>query len=396
MDNKLRFLLVDDDPIFLAVSESIVLTLGDHQVTAAQSGAEGLGKIKKAGGSFDVIILDLNMPDMDGLSFLRNVGATGFKGSVLISSGEVEAVLRSAQRMGELLKVNVLGALRKPLTRKGLEEALKQATRLRDETFRPGRLDIDLSLGDLELIPYYQAQHDIRSGAIVGVETLIRARGPDGQIHGPGKMFGLIHKHDDLLETTMAITGKVMADLKCWNRVGLRPRTSINLDARIVEDASTLPRLLDLTSRHGVEPAQICLELTESALPSDLSRLIESLTRLRMKGFELSIDDYGTGMSNFELLRLCPFTELKLDGTVIRAAAGEFAPRRFSEATVAIARDLGLAVIAEGVETQEQLELVLSLGIGVVQGFFFSRPCPAPDMLERLDTQKRHALDAAI
>lgn len=387
MFHRSAVLLVDDDPVFLAVAEAVVLSLGFDDVTCANNGADGLSELKARRDDLGFIILDLNMPGLDGLAFLRGAAELGFKGGIIVSSGESDAVVRSARHMGELLGVKVLGCLKKPLSAPDLRALLNAAESAGNQDRTAARV-LPTSLHSLELVPYYQAQHEVGTGFIQGAEALIRARDSQGAIHGPGKLFSLVHGHDDLVRVTLQIAQKVMDHAVSWRAAGVRVPMSINIDARVVEEPEVGATIARLLQERSLDPAQFCLELTETALPADMARLVEALTRLRMFGFQLSLDDYGTGGSNFELLRFCPFTEVKIDGSVIRAAADEPIARTFLISAVAMASDLGLKVVCEGVETAVQLELARQSGIGVIQGFLFSRPQPAPDMLRLLQAQR--------
>ena len=301
MDRSAPLLIVDDDPIFLAVTEGIVASLGFTNVLTAVSASDGLNALTVARHSFRLIILDLNMPGIDGLAFLREASSLGFAGGVIISSGETEAVLRSAGQMGRLLKINVLGTIKKPVSAERLSAVLSKGSTIIDSSpSANGRISDALSLNELELVPYYQAQHNASTGEVLGVEALIRARGADGRMHGPGKLFGQVHSEAELVAVTHAIVDKVVDDMRQWARRGVLRRTSINLDARLVEDSSFVNTLVGAVRAAGVSPDLVCWEVTEASLPQDVTRLMENLARLRMAGFHLSIDDYGTGGSNFE------------------------------------------------------------------------------------------------
>ena len=385
--NAANFLLVDDDPIFLAVTESILMSLGDHQITVAVHGADGLKVLRAAPKPFDFIILDLNMPELDGLAFLRGAAELGFKGQIVISSGEDEAVLRSARLMGQLLGVKVLGAIKKPINAAKFVALLTQATTPESAAVRAAPNVPTIAAETLEIVPYYQAQHNAWDRSIKGLEALVRVRGSDGQIHGPGKLFGGIRTHTELVSITLEIAAKVLDDMKFWRADGIDCRVSINLDAKIAEDPTVGAALVSMTKERGVDPRMVCLELTETAMPKDITHLVEAMTRLRMAGFGLSLDDFGTGASNFEVLRLCPFTEIKMDGSIMRAAAAEPIARHFLESSVAMARELEIEVVGEGVETEAQLELARNFGVETIQGFLFSMPVPASDMRRPLYQQ---------
>lgn len=383
MSQSKHVLLVDDDPVFLAVAEAMVSALGPHRIATASDGQAGLAALRAAESPIDLIVLDLNMPRLDGLAFMRGLRNEGFCGDVVVSSGEGDAILKSAQRMGELLGVRIVGALKKPLTPESLAPLLAM-----DASHAPAPPDSPMpslyGVADLKLIPFYQPQYEVETRAIPGLEALIRVETADGQIHGPGHLFGHVHDQEELTSVSLSIAGKVLDDLARWRRRDLGCRVSINMDASVLEAEDVAPQLIEMVLKRSIAPDTVCLELTETALPKDLSRIIEVLTRLRMAGFELSLDDYGTGSSNYELLRLCPFTELKIDASIVQSASREPMSKRFLEVATAMARDLDMRVIAEGVETAAQLEFVWKAGIRLVQGFLFSRALPADEVCDLL------------
>ena len=388
METDTAILIVDDDPVFLAISEEIVASLGYRHCETVDNAAAGIGKIRET--EFGLIILDLNMPGLDGLALLRQVSEVGFKGRLIISSGETDAVLRTAEQMGRLLKLRVLGAVRKPLSRENLAPLLASGDHEGEQRL-PVPSSLPSNLDDLELVPYYQAQHHAKTGTVVGLEALIRARGPDGQIYGPGKLFSMVQSREQLISTTLAITKSVLEDMRRWSSQGSLQRTAINVDTSLVEEPEVIASLVETVSDAAIDPSKVCWELTETTLPRDVTRLMESLSRLRMSGFELSLDDYGTGGSNFEILRLCPFTELKIDGVLLRSAVDELVSQRFVASAIGMASDLGLHVVGEGIETREQCVFAQRAGIEVIQGFWFSRPMPAEEMSAML-TGRRYVL----
>jgi EAL domain-containing protein (putative c-di-GMP-specific phosphodiesterase class I) len=382
MTHAFNVLLVDDDPLFLAIAETMVRSLGHEVAAIASAGGHAELALESVRPPVDIIILDLNMPNLDGLAFLRSAAKSGFAGQVIISSGESEAVIRSAQRMGEMLGVRICGALKKPLTPKVLAALLERCERRSLVTESESSIAVPPNLSGIiesTIVPYYQPQYVAETRAIAGLEALVRVETPDGQVHGPGHLFGQIEDHDELVRISLSIARKVLADMAAWRADGPDCRVSVNLDARVLQEPQVAPALIDMVRESGVPPRFVCIELTETRLPSDMSRLIEVLTRLRMAGFQLSLDDYGTGGSNYELLRLCPFTELKIDASIIRSAAREPHTKRFLDAAVAMAKDLGLTVIAEGVETVAQLELASRSGISIIQGFLFAKALNAAE-----------------
>ena len=376
-----HILVVDDDPIFLAVAESVVLSLGDHTVTTACDGVEGLAALRAARQPIDVIVLDLNMPKMDGLAYLRSLGEQGYGGAVLLSSGESEAILDAARRMGEMLGVRICGSMKKPIRTAdfvALLEACEACPQQQNSTRRPASAAASTTARGT-LLPYYQPQVDLVSLEVTGLEALIRLDTVGGEILGPQAVFHPGLREADLPPLTIEIATRVMDDIAAWRAKGFTRRVSINLDARIIEVPHVMPALFGLAAERDLDPSGITFELTETALPSSMTDMIEILTRARMAGFGVSIDDYGTGSANFALLRLCPFSELKVDRSIVQACVHDRISRRFLENTAITAKDLGMAVVAEGVETTEELAIVREAGIRIVQGYLYSKPLPAAD-----------------
>ena len=376
-----HILVVDDDPVFLAVAESVVLSLGDHTVTTACDGVEGLAALQAACQPIDVIVLDLNMPKMDGLAYLRSLGEQGYGGAVLLSSGESEAILDAARRMGEMLGVRICGSVKKPIRTEDFVALLEacEACPQQQKSARGQASGAASTTTRGALLPYYQPQVDLVSLQVTGLEALIRLETVGGEILGPQAVFHPGLSEADLPPLTIDIATRVMDDIAAWRAKGFARRVSINLDARIIEVPHVMPALFGLAAERDLDPSGITFELTETALPSSMTDMIEILTRARMAGFGVSIDDYGTGSANFALLRLCPFSELKVDRSIVQACVYDRISRRFLENTATTAKDLGMAVVAEGVETTEELAIVREAGIRIVQGYLYSKPLPAAD-----------------
>jgi EAL domain-containing protein (putative c-di-GMP-specific phosphodiesterase class I) len=356
--------------MFNLVAESVLKSLTSGRIVTAENGHDGLHALG-LGEPFDFVFLDLNMPDLDGLAFLRAASEKGFKGRVVISSGEDRAILQSAQTLGRMLGVSIAGALRKPLQMAEVRTILELG---RLTPMVPAAGAIRLLDDNYDLTPYYQAQFDLASGRIVGVEALIRLRTSDGQIHGPAKLFDSLRDGDHLKDVSFRIASHVLEDVRDWRSAGINQTVSINFDASVLEQPQSINNIIQSARETGIDPNTLCLEVTEKSLPKNPSRLIEALARLRMAGFHLALDDYGTGASNFELLRQCPFSELKFDRSIIADSVADPITRRFVANSAHLARDLELVTVAEGVETHAELGVVIEAEIDRVQGFLFARP----------------------
>ncbi|WP_438752918.1 EAL domain-containing response regulator [Pararhizobium sp. O133] len=374
MLHQLNCLIVDDDPMYVMVADSILSSLTSGSVSKASNGSLGLEALRAGGSKLDVVLLDLNMPDIDGLGFMRAASEVGFDGNIIISSGETPAVLRSAEAMGKMLGISVLGALPKPLKIDAVAAALQEASRRGRRSSL--RLVGNIVRDDFELTPYYQPQYSLHSRKIVGLESLVRLTAKDGLVHGPQQLFDSLTSPVELADVSQTIAKVVLSDAKAWSGRPDRPSVSINLDACVLEQPEIVTSIQTMAADFGIDPAMICLEVTEKSLPKEASRLVEALIRLRMVGFRLSLDDYGMGASSFELLRLCPFSEIKVDRSIVEACISDNVTRKFLHAFAHLARDLELTSVAEGIETEQELAEVRAAGVDLVQGFLFSRPLP--------------------
>jgi PAS domain S-box-containing protein len=234
-----------------------------------------------------------------------------------------------------------------------------------------------------EFLLHYQPQVDLRSGAIIGVEALVRWRHPEMGMVPPGQFIGLAEETGLILQIGEWVLRRACQQCRAWQEAGVRVvPVSVNLSARqLSEDIpGTVRRILDET---GLDPRLLELELTETASMTDPQKTYETLRQLKDMGVWLAIDDFGTGYSNLNYLKRFPVDKLKLDQSFVRDIVTDPDDLSISRAVIAMAHGLRLTVIAEGVESQGQLALLADNGCDEMQGFFFSRPVP-PEACEAL------------
>ena len=184
-----------------------------------------------------------------------------------------------------------------------------------------------------------------------------------------------------------------------WNRNGLTVKLAVNISARSLSEMDLPDRIEQIASRHRVPCNKVVLEITESWLGQDTITALDILTRLRMKGFELSVDDFGTGYATMLQLKQIPYSEIKLDQAFIRDAATDRESRSIVEAAIALGQKLGLCVVAEGIEKQADWDLIAELGCDEGQGFYIAHPMPGeaiPDWLAHWNETLGHNADTVI
>jgi len=233
-----------------------------------------------------------------------------------------------------------------------------------------------------ELVLHYQPKVDVRAARMVGAEALMRWQ-RDTSLVAPGDFIPLAEETGLIVPLSEWALKEASRQAKIWQgSFGFADSIAVNLPARLFERSDLVEHIHQCLSTYGLPHRAIQLEITESGLMKDLQNVIPSLHRLTEIGVEISIDDFGTGYSSLAYLTTLPISELKIDRSFVRDLGITPQSSAVVTAIIALARSLGLRVIAEGVENQRQMEVLHRLGCGVMQGFLFSRPIP-PDELER-------------
>ena len=377
----LHFLVVEDHGFQRWATRQLLENLGARVVFEAADGGEALRILQHSEERIDIIISDLDMPGMDGLEFMRHVGETGATVSVILASALDRALIGSVETMTAAYGINLLGAIKKPITADALEAAIRQhaiphvndvRTRAVEPTFTIEEIVEGLDKHEFE--PYFQPKVEFSTGAIKGVEALARWRHPDNGIVPTSAFIKPLEEsgHIDIL--TLSMLEMAAVSCRTWRKGGLDATVSVNLSLKSLSDVMLANRVTELVLAQDLDPCHMVLEVTESAATTQLGGALENLSRLRMKGFGLSIDDYGTGYSSMQQLSRIAFTELKIDQSFVRNAARQKASRVILESSIEMARRLNIMAVAEGVETQLEWDLLKSLGCDLCQGYFIAAP----------------------
>jgi predicted signal transduction protein with EAL and GGDEF domain/DNA-binding NarL/FixJ family response regulator len=233
-----------------------------------------------------------------------------------------------------------------------------------------------------ELVLHYQPKIDVRSEKMVGAEALMRWQRAD-KLVPPGDFIPLAEETGLIVSFSEWAVKEAARQAKVWQlNFGFSDSIAVNLPPRLFERTDLVERIHEAVGTYGVPHDAIQLEITESGLMKDLQNVIPSLHRLKEIGVEISIDDFGTGYSSLAYLTTLPISELKIDRSFVRDLDITSQSSAVVTAIIALARSLGLRVIAEGVETRRQMGALQRLGCNVMQGFLFSRPLP-PEEIER-------------
>jgi len=232
-----------------------------------------------------------------------------------------------------------------------------------------------------QLVVHYQPQVATSDGRWVSSEALARWHHPRLGLIGPAT-FLPIAAHSALgLPLTYRILELALADRRAMvASTGVAATVAVNLHASALDEASFPDRALAIVEREGAQPPDVTLEVTEETVDGESGEALANLTRLRVLGFRLSIDDFGKGHSSLHRLHRVPFNELKIDRSFVQAAAHDVTARTIVESSVALAVDLGLRIVVEGVETEATWQWLAGLGADLMQGYFVARPLPPSSM----------------
>ncbi len=229
----------------------------------------------------------------------------------------------------------------------------------------------------------YQPKMDLKTGALAGVEALIRWSHPEIGPISPAKFIPRAEESDVIDDLTLWVADRAFRQAAQWVDEGFVGTTALNVSARNLKQMEFPDILADLCWRHSLSTKNVVVEITETA-SQQIVALLDTLTRLRLKGFKLALDDFGIGFSSLAQLQQLPFSELKVDRTFVIKMAVADDCRIISRTIVNLAHDLGLKVVAEGVESAEALRMLVEFGCDAAQGFYLSRPLPADGILSLL------------
>jgi diguanylate cyclase (GGDEF)-like protein len=242
------------------------------------------------------------------------------------------------------------------------------------------------ALGRGELVLHYQPQVELQTGKVVGVEALVRWHHPAHGLLTPAKFIPLIEQTALIGPLTLHLIDQALDQLVAWRKLGITLQMSVNLSARNLLDPALPRRIAELLDRHRVAPEKLVVEVTESAAMIDPQRSVSVLAALRATGVGVSVDDFGTGNASIEYLAMLPVNELKIDRSFITGILEDARSEAIVRSIIDLARNLGLTVVAEGIETEAVQEALTALGCQTGQGYFISRPQPADALTATLRT----------
>ena len=369
---RLKAIVRDSDIVARLGGDEFVVALTDLPAPGASSAAVVARKIiEELARSYQVLGHVVHSTPSIGIAVFPDDGADG---ALLMKNADTAMYhAKSAGRNNSQFFAQAMNDA--AVERLALENGLRRA----------------LAREEFEL--HYQPQIDLASNEIVGVEALARWRHPELGLVPPSKFIALAEETGLIVPLGEWVLGEALRQLAEWRRRGMTHLSvSVNISAHQLGVAEFVHTVVRKLTAHGLPASVLKLEITESVAMQRPEQTVALLQNLRRLGVELAIDDFGTGYSSLSYLKQLPLNCLKLDRSFVSDIETDANDAAICAATISLAHNLGLAVVAEGVETAAQLDFLRSLGCDGVQGYFFSRPLPAQQCAAFIESRQTIAV----
>ncbi|MGF1754881.1 EAL domain-containing response regulator [Vibrio makurazakiensis] len=374
-----NILIIEDDAFQCKILHSMLSSMSNAQIVTATNGKEGLLALEKQRP--DVIFCDLYMPEMDGVEFARILASKSIQVTLVFTSSTAIDVQSAVVEMSKSYGLENVTNLVKPLNRNQVSGLLSSLIQSKSAACKTAQKHFDVSEKEIrnalchdEFEPFFQAHFDARNGKLIGAEALIRWNHKQHGTLTPNHFLEKLLFMGLSYQLTCQVLRKSVETAANWHSSGLPLNISVNVTPSDLGKPDFADRVLQIIDEVRFPPHKLTLEVTETELASDLARSLENTSRLRMRGVQISIDDFGTGHSSLTQLISSPFTELKIDQFFVGQMLINNKHLSAIRCVIALAKSLELRVVAEGVETKDQARQLALLGCDVLQGFYLARP----------------------
>lgn len=397
--NYLSAMVIDDEAFMRKLIAFQLRALGCQSVLCHASGIDALDALSLPANGIQLVICDLQMPIMDGVEVVRRLGAMAYQGSLILVSGEDQRTLNMAERLAKEHGLRVLGVLNKPVQPAQLTWLLNKlnpdvaaSAQVKPKPKPVGKMsasELARGIGQGQLLNHYQPKVCMRTGAVLGMEALVRWQHPEHGLLYPDAFISVAEDHGLIDLLTQAVIGGpqgALRHLKQWLNAGADMHVAVNVSMDNLSSLSFPDFITQAAIEADVNLDHLVLEITESRLSSDVRSVRDVLTRMRLKRVRLSIDDFGTGYSSLAQLHELPFDELKIDQRFVHQAHQDNALNSLLEASVNMAIDLQMKTTGEGVETEADWLHLQSKGCDLAQGYWIAKPMAPERVLPWVET----------
>lgn len=390
---SLNILIIDDDSGITGLLKNIGSRSG-YNVSVLNNSTNILSSLTK---SYDLIFLELNMPSMDGIEVMRVLSDQKITANLVLMSGFDRSVLNTAHELAEAHCLNVLSHISKPFKVQKIQEIFEQVELLMKQggvqsiegQFRElSEPDLREALQHKRIEVFYQPQMDLKTQRIIGLEALCRLRSKTGELIPPDNFIPLAEKIGVIHNLTLLVANIIAQDYADISAQYHELTISINVSTRDLDFLTFPEELHSIFSQQGVDVSTIVVEVTGTLLVHDLRRELDVLARMRLKGFKVSIDDFGKGAATLEHIKYFPATEIKIDKDYVQSLGQKDKSHVIVIHTLNLAHQLVLDVVAKGIEDQDTADWLTSNNCDIGQGYWLSRPVPKAEIIDFLQQKK--------
>jgi len=379
----LHFMVAHADPLGRRALADTLGQLGASRILEAADGHIALQALESGlAPALNVAIVELELPGVDALELIRHLGRTGSNVRLIVSGNHSADLLFSIETLAQAHGVDLLGTIMGPVSAAKLKPLLEHYTPLA-RAARPASgprftfQEIGIGLQQRQFEPFFQPKIELATGQVKGLEAFARWRHPEHGVLGTSSFIGALEEQGriDFLDWSMI---ELSVERCRWLQDRAIPvPISLNLAPETLAHPAFVRQITACLTRHRVLPDYVTFEIPESSVLNTDPDFIERLVRLRMMGFGLAIDDYGTGRSNLQLLARIPFTELKIDRSFVDGASKRRPLGTVLKSCLGLAHSLERMSVAVGVETRQDWDFLQSLGCTYAQGYHIANPMEA-------------------
>ncbi|MCG9711459.1 EAL domain-containing response regulator [Shewanella insulae] len=394
---SINVLIVDDSLSACRVLSRHFLLLDVDKVEFCRDARSAIRTLSKYKDDYQIVVVDLHMPEVDGIEFLMRLSKMDFKGGIIIASAMESRIVEAASQLVEASKLRLLGALMKPVTTEQLRVCVERYRLMAFQgngVSQKGQMSIDeirRAINSNKVIPYYQAQVDIASGQIKGFEVLCRLQqGTRLQLITPDKFIEVAESNNALNSLTTKLLNSAIPEWALISQFDScqQCRLSINLTPKQLNQSGWHTRLMQYCEQNLLSPSRLTVEITENQV-LDKQRQHSSISQLRMNRIGVAIDDFGTGYTNLSQLCTLPISELKLDRSLVHGIHKDPVSQTILRSMQAIGSKLGIHLVAEGVEDIHDLNYLEQIEDISLQGYLICRPKPYSELVRWLKARER-------
>jgi EAL domain-containing protein (putative c-di-GMP-specific phosphodiesterase class I)/CheY-like chemotaxis protein len=387
----MHFLVAEGDARARSTLCDMLATLGASRITEVQDGNSALKCFHDTyAPPVTVALLDIGLAGMDGLELIRHLAALPSRARVIVTGQLDSALLFSIETMAQAYGLELLGTLSKPVSAPALQHLIEHyqpllppSQRVAVPTF--SFAEVGVGLQERQFEPYFQPKIALETGHVKGLEVFARWVHPEHGVLGPASFIDALEENDRIDFLDWWMIEKSVERCRELHDQSLMVDVSINVAPETLAHPAFLQQISACIARHQVAPKFLIFEMPESSVLTNDPGFLERLVRLRMLGYGLVIDDYGTGRSNLQLLARVPFTELKIDRSFVDGASRKRGLGTVLSSCLTLARSLNRESCAVGVETRQDWDFLQGLGCTYAQGYHIARPMKAEDFPKWLE-----------